>query len=218
MATLRAPMHFWYWLFWNITRKIADVYFRRIVHNPERVPAQGPCILAANHACYYDPFLLGTGIDREIYYLARKSAFFFPLGAFLRRCNAVPMDRDGGGVQGMLRIIEILKQGNGITLFPEGTRTPDGQMKSAKSGIGLIVIKSGAPVVPIRIFGAYEAWNRHMILPRPRRVIVKYGRTLDFSALRAEAEHCPKDRLKQIYQEVSDRIMDAIAHLEAQPD
>lgn len=215
MATKPARRKFWYALFWEITRLFAKTYFRVRYVNPERVPVSGPCILAANHTCYYDPFFLGTGTRREIYYLARSSAFFFPLGAFLSRCNAVPMDREGGGVQGMLKIIDILKQGNGITLFPEGTRSLDGRIQSAKAGIGLIVIKSGAPVLPIRIFGAYEAWNRSMILPRPRRVLVKYGRMLDFSKLVAEAENCPKERQKQIYQEVSDTIMAAIGALEA---
>jgi 1-acyl-sn-glycerol-3-phosphate acyltransferase len=212
-------MHFWYWLLgWFPCRMIGRFYFRSTILHVDRVPATGGCILAGNHASFFDPFLLGSSPLREISYLARASAFWFPMGAYLRVCNAVPMDREGGGLKGMLKIIDILKKGNGITLFPEGTRTRDGKLQPAKAGIGLIVIKSGAPVVPVRIFGSYEAWNRHMIFPRPRPMTVKYGHPINFDALRKEAETCSKERLKQIYQEVSDRIMAEIGAMQPTPD
>lgn len=214
-----AGMHFGYWLLgWMPARLFGRFYFRSTLLHVERVPATGGCILAANHASFFDPFLLGSSPLREICYLARASAFWFPMGIWLRQLNAVPMDREGGGLKGMLKIIELLKQGNGITLFPEGTRTRDGQFQPAKAGIGLIVIKSGAPVVPVRVFGSYEAWNRHMLLPRPRPMTVKFGRPLAFTELRQEAENCSKERLKQIYQEISDRIMDEIKAMRPEPD
>ena len=80
------------------------------------------------------------------------------------------------------------------------------------------MIKSDAPVVPVRVFGTFEAFNRTMKFPRPRRIMVKYGRPMDFSAERAEAKGCSKDRLKQIYQEVANRIMAEIAKLEPRAD
>lgn len=213
-----APMKPWYWLGWSLARLVAHGYFGLTAIHPERVPPRGPCILAANHASYFDPFCLGAGVRRELYFLARATAFRFPLGFFLRRVNAVPVDRDGGGMKGLLQIMDVLQQGRAITLFPEGTRTHDGQLQHARPGIGLIVIKSGAPVVPVRIFGSYQAWNRHMSLPRPRRLLVKYGQPLDFAALRAEVPGAAKERLKAIYQEVADQIMAAIAAMEPQPD
>jgi 1-acyl-sn-glycerol-3-phosphate acyltransferase len=79
----------------------------------------------------------------------------------------------------------------------------------------LTVIKSGAPVVPVRVFGTFEAYGRHLRWPRPRRLTVQYGRVLDFGALRQEAKTCSKPRLKEIYQEVADEIMAAIAKLDA---
>lgn len=213
-----APMKPWYWLGWSLTRLVAHGYFGLTAFHPERVPAHGPCIVAANHASYFDPFCLGAEVRRELHFLARSSAFRFPLSFFLPRFNAVPVDRDGGGMKGLMQIMDILAQGHAITLFPEGTRTADGQLQRARPGIGLIVIKSGAPVVPVRIFGAYQAWNRHMKFPRPRRLLVKYGQPLNFAALRAEAADCSKDRLKAIYQEVADQIMAAIAALEPRRD
>ena len=98
--------------------------------------------------------------------------------------------------------------------FPEGTRSPDGTLQRGRSGIGLTVIKSTALVVPVRVFGTYEAYGRHMKLPLPRRVAVKYGRLMAFESLRAEARNCSKARLKEIYQQVADEIMGEIAKLE----
>jgi 1-acyl-sn-glycerol-3-phosphate acyltransferase len=175
-------------------------------------------LIAANHASFYDPFLIGSAISREAHYLARASAFWFPLSVMIRALNAVPMDRESGGLAGMLKIIDLLNQGNAVTLFPEGTRSPDGKIHEAKAGVGLIVIKSQAPVIPVRVFGMYEAWNRHMRLPRPRRVTVKFGRLLDFAALRAEAQSCAKARLKQIYWEVAAQLMTEIAAMKPERD
>lgn len=78
----------------------------------------------------------------------------------------------------------------------------------------MTVIKSTAPVVPVRVFGTFEAWGRHQCCPRPHRIAVKYGPPMDFAALRAEAKTCSKVRLKEIYQQVADELMAAIAKLE----
>ena len=99
-------------------------------------------------------------------------------------------------------------------IFPEGTRTRDGKLQPVRSGIGLTVIKSAAPVVPVRVFGTFEAYGRHDTFPRPHRVMVKYGKPMRFEQLRAEANVCAKPRLKEIYQQVADEIMAAIARLE----
>jgi 1-acyl-sn-glycerol-3-phosphate acyltransferase len=115
-------------------------------------------------------------------------------------------------------ILDRLLAGGGIILFPEGTRTSDGQFLPPRSGIGLAVIKSTVPVVPVRVFGTYAAYGRHLKFPRPYRIIVKYGRPLDFARLRAEAKTCDKARLKEIYQQVAEEIMAAIAKLEPRPD
>jgi 1-acyl-sn-glycerol-3-phosphate acyltransferase len=136
----------------------------------------------------------------------------------LRKWNSVPVDREGGGAAGLRAILDRLLAGGAIILFPEGTRTYDGKLQPARSGIGLTVIKSTAVVVPVRVFGTYEAYGRHMKIPRPRRVIVKYGRPMDFGKLRLEAKTCSKARLKEIYQEVADEIMAAIAKLEPNED
>jgi 1-acyl-sn-glycerol-3-phosphate acyltransferase len=176
-------------------------------------------ILASNHASFIDPPLVGSGVRRGINYLARENLFRFPvMGWVLRHWQVVPVDRDGGGASGLRAILDRLLAGGAIILFPEGTRTRDGKLQPARSGIGLTVIKSTAPVVPVRVFGTFEAYGRHLTFPRPRRVAVKYGQPMRFEQLRAEAEVCSKARLKAIYQEVADELMAAIARLEPYED
>jgi 1-acyl-sn-glycerol-3-phosphate acyltransferase len=208
-----------YFIGWLLFRLLYATCFRWRVFNPERVPLTGPAILASNHASFLDPPLVGAGLKRDINYLARESLFRFPgIGALLRSWNSVPVDREGGGAKGLKVIFDRLLAGGAIILFPEGTRTFDGQLQPARSGIGLVVIKSSAPVIPVRVFGTYEAYGRHRKIPRPHRVMVKYGRPMDFVKLRAEAQTCDKPRLKEIYQEVADEIMRAISRLEPRAD
>ncbi len=204
-----------YFLGWCFFRAFYKFYCSWRVFNPERVPKQGPVILASNHASFLDPPLVGAGLNRDINYLARETLFRFPgVGWLLRSWNSVPVDREGGGAKGLKAILDRLLQGGAIILFPEGTRTRDGKLQPARQGIGLTVIKSAAPVVPVRVFGTFKAFGRHMRFPYPSHVAVKYGRPLDFGRLRAEAKTCSKARLKEIYQEVADEIMRAIAKLE----
>src|SRR5207245_1806664 len=165
-------------------------------------------ILASNHASYLDPFLVGSSVRREINYLARDDLFRFPvIGWALRQWQSVPVNREGGGAAGLRAILERLLAGGAIILFPEGTRSRNGRLQPARSGIGLTVIKSVAPVIPVRVFGTFDAYGPHSRFPRPRRLVVKYGEPLAFAKLRAEAKSCSKTRLKEIYQQVANEIM-----------
>jgi 1-acyl-sn-glycerol-3-phosphate acyltransferase len=208
-------MNFTYRLTWLLARLFLHTYFHGRYFHSHRVPLTGPVILAANHASVLDPPLIGGGFNRAVNYLARNTLMDIPvLGMLLRRLNVVPVDRDGGGGAGLKAILDRLLNGAIILLFPEGTRTSDGRLQPAKSGVGLTVIKSTALVVPVRVQGTFAALGRHMKFPLPRRVTVTYGEPLDFKALREEARTCAKPRLKEIYQKVADDIMAAIARLE----
>lgn len=204
-----------YFVGWCCYRTLFKLYFRWRVCNPERVPLEGPLILASNHASFLDPPLVGSGLRRGINYLAREDLFRFPvMGWVLRHWQVVPVNRDGGGAAGLRAILDRLLAGGAIILFPEGTRTRDGKLQPARSGIGLTVIKSTAPVVPVRVFGTYEAYGRHLRLPRPYRLTVKYGNPMRFEQLREEAKVCSKRRLKEIYQQIADELMAAIGSLQ----
>ena len=142
-----------YWLAWSTSRMLFRNLFRCRVYHPERMPLTGPVIIAANHESYLDPPFVGSSFHRPINYLARENLFSNWLsGPFLSSLNAVPVDRGGGGAKGLKSILERLMDNNAIIIFPEGTRTHDGKIKSAQAGIGLTIIKSRAPVVPVRLW------------------------------------------------------------------
>jgi 1-acyl-sn-glycerol-3-phosphate acyltransferase len=208
-----------YFIGWCCFRLLYSVYFHWRVYNPERVPLKGGVILASNHASFLDPPLVGSGVHRQINYLARASLFTNPVaGWVLRKWRAIPVDRDGGGAAGLKAILDRLLDGGAIILFPEGTRTKDGKLQPARSGIGLTVIKSEALVIPVRTFGTFECYSRKLKFHLPRQLAVKYGEPMAFKELRAEAKTCSKPRLKEIYQQIADEIMAAIAKIEAHTD
>ena len=212
-------MNFIYWLGWSSFRVMYATYFRWRVLHPERVPLEGAVLLASNHASFLDPPLVGCGLKRQCTFLARDSLFRFRFTRWLlTHWQAVPIDRDGGGPAGLRRILGALSLGRAVILFPEGTRTRDGQLQRVRSGVGLIVAKTDAPVVPVRVWGTFEAYGRAVKFPKPKCVTVKYGQPLHFLELRAEAKTCSKDRLKEIYQQIADEIMAAIANLEPKRD
>jgi 1-acyl-sn-glycerol-3-phosphate acyltransferase len=207
-------MNLSYWLAWCSFRALYKYYFRWRVYHPERVPLTGPVILAANHASFLDPPLIGSPIRRRLTFLARDTLFRYPgVKQLLRSWHAVPVDREGGGAAGIKIVLAVLAGNNAVVLFPEGTRTRDGSLQHARSGIGLIVAKSGAPVVPVRLSGTYEAYGRHRRWPHPHRVTVIYGPLMRFDQAIAEATRAPKERAKRIYQQISSQIMERIAQL-----
>ena len=140
----------------------------------ENVP-NGGCLIVSNHASYLDPTTVGWAVGREIFYLGRKTLFKPPvMNWFLPICNVIPIDRDGGESSGLRKIIRMLRSGDAVLLFPEGTRTPDGTLQPAEPGAGLVAVKSGVPILPVRIFGSFECLSRHQKRLRfgPMRVVI----------------------------------------------
>ncbi len=198
-----------------LLRGLFRLCFRWRTIGAEQIPAHGAAILAANHASYLDPPLIGSAAFREIFYLARQSLFRFPLiGRFLRSVNALPVDRGGRSPKGLKAILDCLAGGGAVLLFPEGTRTKDGTLQPAQPGIGLVAVKSGAPVIPVRLYGTYEAWNRNTRFPRPRRITLIFGAPLHFDVTIAATQTAPKQKTRQIYAAISQQIMETIAKLD----
>lgn len=208
-----------YWATWSFYRLWLATYFRWRVYHPERVPLRGGVILASNHCSVLDPPLIGSGLHRPVNYLARETLFSHPIAGWaLRQANAVPVDRDGAGAAGLRAILRRLREGGAILLFPEGTRSDDGSLQPARAGVGLVIVRTDVPVIPIRVFNTHRAWHRSTRIPRPCAVAITYGNPMDFSGLRAEAKSCSKEQLKELYQEASDRVMRAIAALQPGED
>ena len=203
-----------YWLAWSASRLVFRNLFRCRVYHPERVPTAGPVILAANHESYFDPPLVGSSLPRPVNYLAREDLFSHRLsGPFLRGLNSVPVDRRGSGAAGLKGILRRLLNGDAILIFPEGTRSHNGTMQPPQTGIGLTILKSHAPVVPVRVW-TYKAFGRHRKIPRPAVVAVKFGHPLPFNSVRNQAKNCPRTEWRTLYQKVTNETMTAIANLQ----
>src|SRR2546423_9588598 len=195
-------MNFYYWMGYHLSRLAGRIFFRfRVIHR-ERMIQSGPVILAMNHQSYLDPPLAGTACDRAIYFLARRTLLNVPLlGWVLPKLNVIPVNQEGVDRSAIKAVIRVLQAGNGVLVFPEGSRTLDGTLQPSEPGIGLIIAKTLAPVVPMRIFGAHEPLPRHGGGLRVLPITVVIGEPIFFSA--ADVELGGKD----LYARLSDRVM-----------
>lgn len=130
------------------------------------MPRKGPALLVANHQSFLDPVLVGLAAYRQLCFLARKTLFRHPLFSLLiRSLNAVPIDQDSVGKEGIRAILEELHQGQAVLVFPEGERTSDGAIHPLKPGVHLLIKRTQAPIVPVGIAGAFDAWPRWRKFP-----------------------------------------------------
>jgi len=201
-------MNFYYWLGYHLSRLFAQFFFGfRIVHR-ERVIQTGPVILAINHQSFLDPPLAGNACDRAIFYLAKKSLMDVPLlGWLLPKLNVIPVNLEGDR-SALKALLRILRAGECALVFPEGTRTPDGTLQPALPGLGLLIAKTRAPVVPMRIFGAYDVWPIHGKLRFSGKITIVVGEPIYFSEADVQGNG------KELYVRLSQRVMDAIASLQ----
>lgn len=197
----------WYVFGYNLTRLLARIFFRFRVIHPERVIQEGPVILAMNHESYLDPPLAGIACRRAIYFLARKTLLDIPvLGWVLPKLNVIPVDQEGGDRSALKALVRVLRQDQCVLVFPEGARTLDGNLQPALAGIGLVIAKTRAPVVPMRIFGAYRALPRGGKL-RFCPITIVVGEPLHFTAEEVTGNG------REVYPRLSEKVMAAIGSL-----
>lgn len=173
------------------------VYGLRVVGR-ENWPADGGGLICANHQSMFDPPLVGLTCERRMNYLARDTLFRVPiLAPLIRFLDAIPIDREGLGLSGIKETLRRLKAGELVLIFPEGTRTRDGEMGPLKPGFISLARRSGTPLIPVGFDGAYQAWPRTSRFPRFGRIAVVIGQpippdqitTLTDDALLTELEH-----------------------------
>jgi 1-acyl-sn-glycerol-3-phosphate acyltransferase len=197
-----------YNIFYNLAKLLARMIFSMRVIHPERMVESGPILIAVNHSSFFDPPLAGICSRRGVYYLARKTLLKWPFfGPLFPAMNVIPVERDGNDMSALREVIKKVKDGNAVLLFPEGTRSVDGHLQPARAGIGLVIAKTGAPVLPMRIFGAYEAFPKNAHRFQLSQITVVIGEPIHFTAEEIS------NTSRETYQLLSNRVMEAIGAL-----
>jgi 1-acyl-sn-glycerol-3-phosphate acyltransferase len=179
MAQRSAAKILWYNTLRVICRLLFFSLFRLRCHGRERIPKTGGVLVVSNHQSQLDPIVVGLNFDRRLNYLARKTLFRFPLFRWLiESLDAIPIDREGTGLAGLKETLRRLKQGEMVLVFPEGTRTQNGEVQPFKPGFTTVARRAGVPILPVAIEGPYESLPRNARFPRPVTVQVEIGKPL----------------------------------------
>ncbi len=180
------------------------------VYGIQNVPKTGGVIIASNHASYLDPPAVGASSRRMrmTHFMARDTLFKKGfMNWFLHKVGVIPLDREKGDLKAMKTSIQLLKDGACVALFPEGTRSEDGELQAPKPGIGFLVAKGGAPVVPVYVHGSYEAWSKNSGGLKRKPVTVIYGQLI------TQEEICALGKGRDAYVRIGELIMQRIAEL-----
>lgn len=205
-----------YWFFLRFADLVARSCFSLEVIGRENMPESGGNLLAMNHQSYLDPPVVALASDpRPIHFLARKTLMQWPvLGACFPRLNVIPIDQERPDSSALKSVIRLVRAGESTIVFPEGARTLDGNFQAAQPGIGLIIAKTLAPVVPLRVFGGFDAMPPGRKDIRFCPITVKIGKPLIFTATDVAAD---QGEGRALYQKLSERVMTAIRAIEPPP-
>lgn len=165
-----------YTVFRYLFRLAGLVLFKYHCQGRHHLPGTGGAIICANHQSHLDPPLVGMAPSRHCIYLARKSLFKNPVfGFIISMLDAIPLNRDGMGIEGIKATLRKLKAGETVVMFPEGTRTKTGEMQTLKSGFITLARRAKVPLVPCGFVGAYDCLPRGGKLPQFERIRCVYG-------------------------------------------
>lgn len=209
----RTPDHLrmtpFYGFFHFLARGLYEAFFRGEVVGTDNIPAAGPYLIAANHASHLDPPLVGSQVARQMRFFARKTLWNNPVSSWwLNQTETIPVDRDSGDVGAIKKVLQALAAERAVVLFPEGTRSMDGHLQKPKAGVGLMACKSGASVVPCRVYGSFAAFGKGDKIPNfGTPVTIVFGRPIP------PAEYDDPAAGKERYQVASARIFERIAAL-----
>lgn len=164
------------------------IWHRIRIRGAENIPERGGVLLASNHASYLDPPVVGVGYrGRPVHFMARDTLWNSKFGCWwMDRVGCIPVARGTGDIKALKLTIKALKEGKAVSMFPEGTRTENGELQSAKGGVGFIIEKSKCVVVPAYIDGTYKAHPKGSSLIKPCRVTITFGKPItqdDFQEL-----------------------------------
>jgi 1-acyl-sn-glycerol-3-phosphate acyltransferase len=201
----------WYGIFKCAIRTAATFVYRVRYTGIGNIPPAGPLVVVSNHQSHLDPPLLGVGFPWRLNYFARKSLFVSPLfGWFMASFDAIPVDREKSPLSGMRETLRRLKRGEALLMFPEGSRSWDGEIGPMMGGFALLAMRSKAAVLPAAIEGAFRAWPRWNRLPRLGTIHVHFGHPIPAEQVTSMTE-------QRLLSETASRIRQCHAILRARP-
>jgi 1-acyl-sn-glycerol-3-phosphate acyltransferase len=209
---------FYYVLKYVILGPLLRLLFRPRIEGLEHIPADGAAIVAGNHLSFSDHFLMPAIIKRRITFLAKAEYFTGPgikgrlTAAFFRSAGQIPVDRSGkdAGQAAIREGLGVLGKGELLGIYPEGTRSHDGRLYKGKVGVAVMALTAGVPVVPCAMVGTFEIQPPGQVVPKIKRVTIRFGKPLDFS------RYAGMENEKAVLRAVTDEIMYEILALSGQ--
>ncbi|SER91845.1 1-acyl-sn-glycerol-3-phosphate acyltransferase [Pedococcus cremeus] len=199
-----------YWVLKTVVLgPILKLLFRPWVEGEENIPEDGPAILASNHLSFSDSIFLPLVIERRVTFLA-KADYFTGRGvkgrmtaAFFKGVGQLPIDRSGGraGEAALRSGLKVLRRGEVLGIYPEGTRSPDGRLYRGRTGVARMALEAGCPVLPVAMIGTDKAQPTGKVVPKIMRIGIRIGKPLDFSRY----EGMEDDRF--VLRSITDEIM-----------
>ncbi|MEE4543803.1 lysophospholipid acyltransferase family protein [Streptomyces sp. V4-01] len=197
---------------------LLKLLFRPRIEGMENVPESGAAIVAGNHLSFSDHFLMPAILPRRITFLAKAEYFTGPglkgrlTAAFFRSAGQIPVDRSGGKAsQSAIGAgLEVLGRGELLGIYPEGTRSHDGRLYRGRTGVAVMAVRAGVPVIPCAMVGTFELQPPGRKLPRIGRVTIRFGRPLEFSRFAG------MDEQRAVVRAVTDEIMYEILGMSGQ--
>ncbi len=162
--------------------KISLILWNRLeVYNSHLIPKSGGVLIVTNHASYLDPAIIGVAARyRPVHFMARNTLWKSKFAKWwLNNVCCIPVSRDTGDIAALKKSISILKNEKVLSIFPEGTRTIDGNLQDAKSGVGFIIEKSKCVVIPAYIDGSFKSFSKNCKWIKPNKIKIIFGKPID---------------------------------------
>ncbi|WP_336322380.1 lysophospholipid acyltransferase family protein [Streptomyces lavendofoliae] len=209
---------FYYLLKHVLLGPVLRLLFRPRTEGLEHIPQDGAAIVAGNHLSFSDHFLMPVVLKRRITFLAKQEYFTGPgvkgrlTAAFFRSAGQIPVDRSGkeAGQAAIREGLGVLARDELLGIYPEGTRSHDGRLYKGKVGVAVMALKAGVPVIPCAMVGTFEIQPPGQVVPKIKRVTIRFGEPLDFS------RYAGMENDRTVLRAVTDEIMYRILALSGQ--
>ncbi|MDD5014133.1 MAG: lysophospholipid acyltransferase family protein [Atribacterota bacterium] len=190
-------------LFWLLLK----IFWRMEIIGIENLPERGGLIIASNHVSYLDPAVLAASLNRKIYFIAKKEIFKNDFISFIfKNLNAISVDRKNADILAFKKAIDILREEKVLGIFPEGTRSSDGDLQELKLGAIRIAMKTGVPILPVGIIGTHQIYPRGIIFPIlfKHKIIVRYGTPQYLNKLKSRDKIYQKEELNLLGKKIKE--------------